>query len=163
MFILSLVGVAFETLKLKGGYIRTGSFPSIASIHSRLLASDRACRVMTPCLRERERATSSRFNLRGVPVPLCHLPVSPLNHLNVKTEAFVDRLPLSSDARAQPEHLRSDVHHAVLLSGREANFGFCITDQLFMREFQVKKKRPVCNKVSKSFSPDWMSPCTVKH
>jgi len=34
----------------KGEVIHTGSFPSIASIHSRLFASQRACRVMTPCL-----------------------------------------------------------------------------------------------------------------
>lgn len=37
----------------QNGHSHTGSFPSIASIHSRLLASDSACRVMTPCLQRK--------------------------------------------------------------------------------------------------------------
>lgn len=117
-FISGLIG-ALKLGQLKGGYNHTGSFPSIASIHSRLLASERACRVMTPCLRhgQRQRAAFSRCNPRDALLSVCFL-VSPLDHLNVKTEAFVDRIPLSSDTRAQPEHLRSTIHHTVLLTGR---------------------------------------------
>lgn len=66
----------------------------------------------------RQRARVSRGEPRGVRVSLCCLPVPPLDHLDVKTEAFVDRVPLSSDTRAQPEHLRGAVHHAVLSTGR---------------------------------------------
>lgn len=65
-----------------------------------------------------QRATVSRREPRGVHLSLCCLPVSPLDHLDVKTEAFVDRVPLSSDTRAQPEHLGGAVHHAVLSTGR---------------------------------------------
>lgn len=118
MFISGLIG-AFKLRQLKCGYNHTGSFPSIASIHSRLLASERACRVMTPCLRDKQRQTAafSRCNPRDVLLSVCFL-VSPLDHLNVKTEAFVDRIPFSSDTRAQPKHLRSTVHYTVLLTGR---------------------------------------------
>lgn len=56
---LKCLAGALKAKHLKGGYNRTGSFPSIASIHSRLLASDRACRVMTPCLQETDREQRS--------------------------------------------------------------------------------------------------------
>lgn len=153
VFILGLVRVAFETLKWKGGYIHTGSFPSIASIHRRLLASDRACRVMTPCLRERERERGHHPADLISAASLCLsaiVPVSPLNHLNVKTEAFVDGIPLSSDTRAQPEHLGWDVHHAVLSSGRETVpcSWFLCRKSTFHAWISSKKK------VSKRFSPD---------
>lgn len=68
--------------------------------------------------RQRQGARVSRGEPRGVHVSLCCLPVPPLDHLDVKTEAFVDRVPLSSDTRAQPEHLRGAVHHTVLSTGR---------------------------------------------
>lgn len=99
---------------------------------------------------ERERATLSGFHFRSVHVSLCRLPVSPLNHLNVKTEAFIDRIPLSSDTRAQPEHLRRDVHHAILLTGRETvpYFWFLFHKSSFY-EWISSKNRPVCNNVRK--------------
>lgn len=43
---------------------------------------------------------------------------SPLHHLNVEAEAFVNWIPLPSDTWAQPEHLRSAIHHAVLVTQR---------------------------------------------
>lgn len=96
----------------------TGSFPSIASIHSLLLASDSACRVMTPCLQQTQRL----FLLTHNPAAWQHLYTvhswdtspSPLHHLNVEAEAFVYGISLSSDAGAQPEHLWSPVHQAIL-------------------------------------------------
>lgn len=91
MFLLSLVGVAFETLKWKGAYIHTGSFPSIASIHRRLLASDRACRVMTPCLREREQHPADLI----LAVSLC-LSAIFLSHLSTTSMSKQKRLSIES-------------------------------------------------------------------
>lgn len=102
--------------------MHTGSFPSIASIHSRLLASQSACKVMTPCLPRKGFLNGGTLqqqpylSLASVYTDTHSIPYSPLRHLDVEAEAFVDWFCLPSDTRAQLEHLRCTVHHAVLLT-----------------------------------------------
>lgn len=119
----------------KGGFIHTGSFPSIASIHSRRLASDRACRVMTPCLREGEQHFADlickRHRCSCVSLPsTCSLTSQPPQCQNRSVcrwnPAFFWR---KSAAWTSPE----------LRSPRRSEKQFYILNFLFTGEFQVEK------------------------
>lgn len=73
--------------------------------------------------REREREREHLFPAKSSDIILVipHQPLSlpsPLHHLDVKAEAFVDWIPLPSDTRAQPEHLGRAIQYAVLLTER---------------------------------------------
>lgn len=92
---LTYLAGALKVRHLKGGYNHTGSFPSIASIHSRLLASDRACRVMTPCLQETDRDGEQRSADVSPEVSTCPSAVF-LSHLSTTSMSKQKRLSIES-------------------------------------------------------------------
>lgn len=99
----------------------TGSFPSIASIHSRLLASDSACRVMTPCL-QRKRDHSSLHNQAEV--------VSQFNNvarsLSVIFPTHLSTTSMSKQKRLSIESLFLLTHERSLnISGTPFTTPFC--------------------------------------
>lgn len=63
-------------------------------------------------------STTKQFTIITHTHTLRHRSLSPLHHLNVKAEAFVDWIGLSSDTWAQAEHFWCNVHHTVLRTQR---------------------------------------------
>lgn len=66
--------------------------------------------------------------------PPWHLSLSPLHHLDVEAETFVNWIGFPSDTRAQPKHLWWAVHHAVL----STESCVCQIPSICLKDFQRK-------------------------